>query len=101
MSARVGKVAVLLFGSVAGKNPGAMAGILAPAFSSIIVSTPGTFNESDPADVAAIFRGINPRTVLERDPAAALTRARELSGGRRPILVTGSFYMVAEIRKML
>ncbi len=93
--------AVLLFGSVSGKKPREMAGILAAAFTHIIVSTPGTFKESDPADVAAIFRSINPLTVLERDPGAALARARELSGGRRPILVTGSFYMVAEIRRLL
>jgi dihydrofolate synthase/folylpolyglutamate synthase len=93
--------AVLLFGSVSGKKPREMAGILAPAFSHVVVSTPGTFKESVPAEVAAIFRSINPQTVLEKDPAAALRRARDLSGGGRPILVTGSFYMVAEIRKML
>jgi dihydrofolate synthase / folylpolyglutamate synthase len=93
--------AVLLFGSVTGKNPREMARIMAPAFTRIIVSTPGTFKESNPGEVAEIFRGLNPSTVLEKDPAAALERAREASGGTRPILVTGSFYMVAEIRRLL
>jgi dihydrofolate synthase / folylpolyglutamate synthase len=93
--------AVLLFGSVAGKNPRAMAEILAPAFPRIIVSTPGTFKESRPGEVAEIFRALNPATVLEQDPARALQRAREESGGKRPILVTGSFYMVSEIRRLL
>jgi dihydrofolate synthase / folylpolyglutamate synthase len=93
--------AVLLFGSVSGKNPREMARILAPAFSSVIVSTPGTFKESNPEEVAGIFRGVNPATTLEKDPAQALARAREASGGTRPILVTGSFYMVAEIRRLL
>jgi dihydrofolate synthase/folylpolyglutamate synthase len=93
--------AVLLFGSVAGKNPLAMAEVLAPRFESIVVSTPGTFKASDPAGVAAIFARINPRTELVPDPAAALARARELSGGTLPVLVTGSFYMVAEIRRLL
>jgi folylpolyglutamate synthase/dihydropteroate synthase len=51
--------------------------------------------------VAAIFRGLNPETRLEKDPARALQLAREASGGTRPILVTGSFYMVAEIRRLL
>jgi dihydrofolate synthase/folylpolyglutamate synthase len=92
--------AVLLFGSVSGKNPREMARIMAPAFSQIIVSTPGTFKESNPEEVAAIFREFNPATVLEKNPGRALQRAREESEGR-PILVTGSFYMVAEIRRLL
>jgi dihydrofolate synthase / folylpolyglutamate synthase len=93
--------AVLLFGSVAGKNPRGMAEILAPAFPRVIVSTPGTFKESAPEEVAAIFRGLNPATTLVKDPAEALRAAREASGGTRPILVTGSFYMVSEIRRLL
>jgi dihydrofolate synthase / folylpolyglutamate synthase len=93
--------AILLFGSVSGKNPRAMAEIMAAAFSSIVISTPGTFKESKPAEVADIFRSVNPRTLLETDPGRALALAREESQGKRPILVTGSFYMVAEIRRLL
>lgn len=93
--------AVLLFGSVAGKNPLGMAEILAPAFESIVISTPGTFKPSDPEEVCQIFRRFNPRTVLRRHPVAALRVARERSVGVLPILVTGSFYMVAEIRGIL
>jgi dihydrofolate synthase/folylpolyglutamate synthase len=93
--------AVLLFGSVAGKRPAEMARILAPAFSRIIVSTPGTFKESNPEEVAGIFRGFSDRAILVGDPALALKRAREESEGKRPILVTGSFYMVSEIRRLL
>ncbi|MGO9309028.1 MAG: bifunctional folylpolyglutamate synthase/dihydrofolate synthase [Spirochaetia bacterium] len=93
--------AVLLFGSVSGKRPREMAAILAAAFSRVIISTPGTFKESDPAEVAEIFRTYNPATVLEKDPERALQRAREASEGVRPILVTGSFYMIAEIGRLL
>jgi dihydrofolate synthase / folylpolyglutamate synthase len=93
--------AVLLFGSVSGKRPREMAAILASAFSRVIISTPGTFKESDPEEVAEIFRSFNPATILEKDPRRALDRAREESGGRRPILVTGSFYMIAEIGRLL
>jgi dihydrofolate synthase/folylpolyglutamate synthase len=93
--------AILLFGSVSGKKPREMAAILAPAFSRVIVSTPGTFKESNPESVAEIFRGFNPATWLERDPARALKRAREESGGTRPVLVTGSFYMIGEIGRLL
>ncbi len=93
--------AVLVFGSVTGKRPREMASILARRFARIIISTPGTFKESNPQQVYEIFRSLNPDTVLERAPEAALRRARQESGGSRPILVTGSFYMVAEIRRLL
>ncbi len=93
--------AVLVFGSVSGKKPREMAAILGPAFSRIIISTPGTFKESDPEEVAEIFRRVNSSTILEKDPRRALVRAREVSGGSRPILVTGSFYMVSEIGRLL
>jgi dihydrofolate synthase/folylpolyglutamate synthase len=93
--------AVLLFGSVSGKKPKEMAAILARAFAAVIVSTPGTFKESDPEWVAEVFRGYNPATILEKDPARALKRAREEAGGTRTILVTGSFYMIAEIGRLL
>jgi dihydrofolate synthase / folylpolyglutamate synthase len=93
--------AVLLFGSVTGKRPREMASILARRFPRIVISTPGTFKESDPEKVFEIFRGLNPDTVLERSPEGALRKARQESAGTRPILVTGSFYMVAEIRRLL
>lgn len=93
--------AVLVFGSVAGKRPREMASILARRFPRIVISTPGTFKESNPEQVFEIFRSLNPGTVLEKMPEAALRRARQESGGTRPILVTGSFYMVAEIRRLL
>jgi dihydrofolate synthase/folylpolyglutamate synthase len=93
--------AILLFGSVSGKNPRAMARIMAGSFFRIVISTPGPFKESNPEEVADIFRAVNPATLLETDPRQALRLAMEESGGHRPILVTGSFYMVAEIRRLL
>ncbi|HUJ74803.1 MAG TPA: cyanophycin synthetase, partial [bacterium] len=93
--------AILLFGSVAGKRPREMASILAHRFPRIIISTPGTFKESYPEQVFEIFHALNPETTLEKEPQAALRMARQEAGGARPILVTGSFYMVAEIRRLL
>ncbi len=93
--------AVLIFGSVAGKRPREMAEILAPWFRRVIISTPGSFKESLPEELFRIFRGVNPETILEKEPAAALARAEEESAGRLPILVTGSFYMIAEIRRLV
>ena len=40
-------------------------------------------------------------TRIEKTPAAALALARDLADPEGSILVTGSFYMVAEIRNLL
>ena len=107
---------VLIFGSVLGKDQEGMASALASAFRSIVISTPGTFKKSDPQGVHAAFMAHNPAAVLVLDPAAALAEAVRLAqegraaaatgsgcgdGSPLPILVTGSFYMVAEIRRLL
>jgi dihydrofolate synthase/folylpolyglutamate synthase len=91
---------VLLFGSVSGKRPHEMAEVLAPAFDRIVISRPNAFKPSDPQEVWAIFRQLHAGVELAEDPVRALARARELAGSR-PILVTGSFYMVSEIRALL
>ena len=93
---------ILLFGSVKGKDAGGMARVLAPRFREVLISTPGSFKPSDPGGVYAAFTPYNPRVRLVADPAGAyeqaLKDARKTGG---PICVTGSFYMVAEILKLL
>jgi dihydrofolate synthase/folylpolyglutamate synthase len=92
---------VLIFGAIAGKNIPDMARLLLPHFQHIIISTPGTFKKSDPRDVCRIFQSMHPSVLLESVPEHALQRAFKLSRSHAPILVTGSFFMVAEIRKLL
>ncbi len=91
--------AVLIFGAVSGKDIEGMAKVLAPSFRHIIVSKPGYFKPNDPEEVYSAFLRYNAGTTLQPDPALALREALTLSEGKHPILVTGSFYMVAEIRK--
>jgi dihydrofolate synthase/folylpolyglutamate synthase len=76
-----------------------MARLLAPHFERIVVSTPGTFKQSDPKSVWESFHSLREDAVLELDPGAALDTV--LDGTNVPILVTGSFYMIAEIRSRL
>ncbi len=92
---------VLLFGSVLGKDPEGMAAVLGPAFEHIVVSTPGSFKKSDPEGVLRCFVRYRPTARLVQHPSEALETAVRLSSGQGPILVTGSFYMVAEIRRLL
>ncbi|MBN2656620.1 MAG: bifunctional folylpolyglutamate synthase/dihydrofolate synthase [Spirochaetales bacterium] len=92
---------ILIFGSVEGKDAKAMAEVLAGAFEAVIVSRPGTFKKSRPQELYNLFENFNGNCYLIEDPAEAEKKARELSGGKIPVLVTGSFYMIAEIRKIL
>ena len=78
-----------------------MAEVITETFSNIIISQPGTFKPNSPEGVAKVFRTLSPSAELITNPRTALQRALELSGGTRPVLVTGSFYMVAEIRPLL
>ncbi|MDR3148274.1 MAG: tetrahydrofolate synthase [Treponema sp.] len=94
---------ILIFGCTAGKNAMAMAEILAPHFSRIIITTPGSFKKSSPEELYRIF-GEHTRESTELllipDTAKAVERALDKNRGR-PILGTGSFYLAAEIRKYI
>jgi dihydrofolate synthase/folylpolyglutamate synthase len=97
--------AVLLFAAAAGKRVEAMAEILAPQFRDIVITTPGGFRESEPHRVHEAFAARNPAAILEPEPAQALQRAllaaAKPGAAPRPVLVTGSFYLVGEIRRLL
>lgn len=95
------KKGILIFGSVEGKDADAMAEVLAKNFEAVIISRPGTFKKSQPAELYKLFAKFNRNCYLIEDPFEAAEKARELSDSDKPILVTGSFYMAAEIRKFL
>ncbi|MBI9105902.1 MAG: bifunctional folylpolyglutamate synthase/dihydrofolate synthase [Spirochaetales bacterium] len=88
----------LLFGAVDGKDTHGMAEVLSALFNRVVISTPGTFKKSDPDEVFRIFSSTGISAELLKDPSDALDRA--LSYGK-PVFVTGSFYMVSEIRALL
>jgi len=95
------KKGILIFGSVADKNPSEMAKLLVPHFDDIIISTPGTFKESYPEKVYQIFKKNKDNVQLIKNPVEAYNTALKLSASKIPVLVTGSFYMVSEIRKLI
>lgn len=94
------KDGTLIFGAVDGKDITGMADILLPLFSNIIISKPGSFKPNNPQSVYEIFANKSSSQHIEllTDPDTALKAA--LPPGK-PIMVTGSFYMVAEIRRLL
>jgi len=104
-----GEGGILLFGCAADKNAAAMAKIAHPSaacshFTKIIVTTPGTFKISNPAQVYEEFAAIAGRekTLLITDTNEAIKQAQDYSCKNNiPILGTGSFYLVSEIRKFI
>ncbi|MBN2351450.1 MAG: bifunctional folylpolyglutamate synthase/dihydrofolate synthase [Spirochaetales bacterium] len=92
---------VLLFAAIQGKKYAAMAAALAPLFEWIVVSTPGTFKKSEPHTVFEVFRSVHPRVEFREDPGEALREAMAKARSGRSILVTGSYYFIAEIEKAL
>ncbi|MDR2792856.1 MAG: tetrahydrofolate synthase [Treponema sp.] len=104
-TALYGKGGVLLFGCASDKDVFAMASILFPLFSYIIITRPGTFKVSFPEKVYAVFAELESmdqkntgkvRLMPETQSAIelALSLGRERSA---PVLVTGSFYLAGEI----
>ncbi|MFW5695152.1 MAG: bifunctional folylpolyglutamate synthase/dihydrofolate synthase [Alkalispirochaeta sp.] len=98
----VGTRIPIILGVVAGKNVEGIARELARIASVFIVSRPGRFKPGDPADVFRRVTAAGYETILEETPSAAFAEARRRQGtGPHPIVVSGSFYMVAEIRRLV
>ena len=90
---------------MADKNVAAMAELLLPHFSRIIVTTPGNFRASQPDDIFRVFSSdpvgagktdFVPDTSEAVKLAVAFSREKGLA-----ILCTGSFYLAAEVRGIL
>jgi dihydrofolate synthase/folylpolyglutamate synthase len=92
---------ILIFGCAAGKNAEAMAAILRPRFSKIIITAPGYYKASDPKEVYELFArsGGQAELILMPETARAIDYALEegLKTGL-PVLGTGSFYLAGDIR---
>jgi dihydrofolate synthase/folylpolyglutamate synthase len=103
-----GEGGVLLFGCAAGKDATSMAGFLAPCFSHIIITAPGTFKKSNPKELYDLFvrkaaeSKNRPEIFLVPDTNEAISKA--VFYGKKnglPILGVGSFYLAGEIRNQL
>jgi dihydrofolate synthase/folylpolyglutamate synthase len=92
---------ILIFGCAAGKNAGAMAAILKPRFSRIIITDPGSYKGSDPQAVYDLFARAGGQAELLLMPETAKAIDYALEEGLKtglPVLGTGSFYLAGDIR---
>jgi dihydrofolate synthase/folylpolyglutamate synthase len=98
---------ILIFGCALGKNAEAMADSLLPHFSEIVITTPGTYKQSDPKSLQQIFtnklaQNKNIKTKISFLPDTQKAISYALSTAKKtnaPTLGIGSFYLAAEIRK--
>jgi dihydrofolate synthase/folylpolyglutamate synthase len=94
-----GEGGILLFGCAADKDAAAMAKILLPRFSQIIITMPGAFRISDPEKAYNAFS--SNKTTLVKDTAEAIRRVLELSKEKAlPVLCTGSFYLASMVKQI-
>jgi dihydrofolate synthase/folylpolyglutamate synthase len=100
-TALYGRGGILIFGCAAGKNAGAMAAILKPLFSRIVITDPGSYKTSDPQAVYETFARAGGeaelRLIPETDKAIDYALEEGLATGL-PVLGTGSFYLAGDIR---
>lgn len=88
----------IIFGALTGKDINSMVRIIKESFTNAIISTPGTFKESNLTELKTIFLENGIETDVIASPNNAL---KEGFKRNKPILVTGSFYMAGEIAKLL
>jgi dihydrofolate synthase/folylpolyglutamate synthase len=109
-TALYGEGGILIFGCAAVKNAEAMAAILTPRFSRIVITTPGTFKVSDPKGVYGVFAeelerrkaqgAAVPELLFIPETAKAIDYClNESRNAGLPVLGAGSFYLAAEIRE--
>jgi len=97
---------VVIFGSVEGKRYAEMIRALAPVTRHMVISRPGTFKPSDPSRLMAEAELAGLSAELQEDPRralhAALTAAApsRQAGPADAVVVTGSFYLLGEIRPL-
>jgi dihydrofolate synthase/folylpolyglutamate synthase len=97
---------ILIFGCAAGKDLDSMAKTLIKCFTTIIITTPGTFKKSDPKMIHETFVTLSinptPEIIFIENTNDAVHYALHLAEEKKlPILGTGSFYLAAEIKKIV
>jgi dihydrofolate synthase/folylpolyglutamate synthase len=92
---------VLLFGATSGKPLRRLLEPLSSFSDAAVLTAPPVERGIDPEELMRIAAPLFERVETLPDPADALRRAQEIAGTERPVLVTGSLYLVGEILGLL
>lgn len=93
----------MIFGSMRDKDVGEMAQILWPVANEIVLTQPSNSRALTVDELAAAApEGLDPERIIRTGTVAeALATAREITSSDGLIVVTGSLYLVGEVKKIL
>lgn len=90
---------ILVFGAMRDKAIGKMARILFPKAQTVILTQLSSSRAASPEEIRALVPEFQGRMILEPDLRKALERASNAAGPKGRVLVTGSLFLVGEIKK--
>src|SRR5581483_611503 len=90
---------ILVYGAMRDKAVGEITEILFPKTAAVILTQPAQDRAAAPETIRELSGYLNPNVVIEPAPAAALARAMEMARAEDVILVTGSLYLIGDIKK--
>ncbi len=96
----VGRRVVLVFGAMKDKDLQAMTRILFPAASAIVLTRVPYKRSADPEDLLAAAPPLKVPVFLEPDTRKAAELALALSGGRIPVVIAGSLFLIGEVKRL-
>lgn len=91
--------ATLLFSAVSGKEHKDMANEIKGRFSKVILTTTGSFRSCDAPALRSAFQKVGQNAVFIESPTEAVCYCLKKSSA--PLLATGSFFLIGEIRDFL
>ncbi len=93
----------MIFGSMRGKNLEKVAGVLFPLSENLILTTPENPRAMEASDIVEFaLKNVDENSCFVIDaPSKALEKARQIVGDNGLILVTGSLYLIGEIKANL
>lgn len=91
----------LVFGAMRDKAVGEIADLLFPRAASLILTQANSPRAASVAALARLAQTLNASVLVEPDPERALARACALAGPTDMVFVTGSLYLVGEVKKAL
>jgi len=96
-----GRRLVLLFGMLATKDYRTVTALIAPLADRVVTTRPDNPHALSAAELAEEVRRHTPNALAIEDRDLALAEARRLTGPDDVLVVTGSFYLVGELRERL
>jgi len=94
---------VIVFGAMEDKNVSEMVSILSPCAAKLILTKPNNSRAMTATGVAELLPANvdQGRLIITGDVEEALRKAREVSNSNHLIVVTGSLYLVGEVKRLL